>query len=185
MVNCIYNIFYTVGNIKALSYCLLSINYIKFQLLHYSQILVQFPTHWTSFPSSIPSQKMQRSWAFYREKKFRLSLWDYSQQVVIKDAFSVYKEEFIDPDLFALVRPARDSNSNLVTLVWKSNLVCSRKPLPLRSFLQGSLQWWTMLSHCYSSEQKHSSSSHSWGICLFQAFFTFQLTSIGASSVIS
>ena len=39
------------------------------------------------------------------------------KQVVIKDAFSVYKEEFVDPDLFALVRPARDSNSNLVTLV--------------------------------------------------------------------
>ena len=42
---------------------------------------------------------------------------DFSQQVVIKDIFSVYREEVIEPDLLALVRSARVSNCNLVQSV--------------------------------------------------------------------
>ena len=55
---------------KTLPYLFLNINYIKLQLPHCSQTLIQFSTRWTSFPSSILFHVIQRSWALYREKKF-------------------------------------------------------------------------------------------------------------------
>ena len=78
LVNCIYNIFYTVWNIKTLPDFFLSINYIKFKLPHCFQILFQFSTHFTSLPSSIPYQVI-KDIGHFTDRKFWLSLWDFSQ----------------------------------------------------------------------------------------------------------
>ena len=64
-------IFYTLGNTKMLLYSFLNVSYIKLQCPHSTKTWFQFSTHWTSSPSPIPSQVMQRSWAVYSDQKIQ------------------------------------------------------------------------------------------------------------------
>lgn len=79
-----------------------------------------------------------------RRAQIQAKLLYFSQQVVAKRNSTLNQT--------ALLLSAQRGNSipAWLPLSWKSNFpVCTRKPFPLRSSLQGGFQWWNRLSHCY------------------------------------
>ena len=92
-------------------------NYLKFQFSHFSQTLFQVFTHWTSFPSSIPS--IQRPWAFYRQQDIQAKPLRLHSQSSHQGCILCLNRSAHWPDMFTLVSPAKWRRSNLAALVLK------------------------------------------------------------------
>ena len=125
---------------------------------------------------------MQRYWAFYRQKIWAKPL---RLQSVSSHQGYIQCLQGREPDLFALVSEARDSNSNLVILVPKVYILSrEQKVTPSEVLPIRDLAMMEQAESLLLLKPKGQFFSHSLGICLF-GFSTFQLFSIGASSVIS
>ena len=124
-------------------------NYLKFQFSHFSQTLFQVFTHWTSFPSSIPS--IQRPWAFYRQQDIQAKPLRLHSQSSHQGCILCLNRSAHWPDMFTLVSPAKWPRSNLAVLVLNVSLRSGQQKGALCEVLPaGRLLWWNRLSHCYS-----------------------------------
>ena len=131
-------------------------NYLKFQFSHFSQTLFQVFTHWTSFPSSIPS--IQRPWAFYRQQDIQAKPLRLHSQSSHQGCILCLNRSAHWPDMFTLVSPAKWPRSNLAVLVLNISLRSGQqKDAPCEVLRAGRLLWWNRLSHCYSVLTKSQS----------------------------
>ena len=131
-------------------------NYLKFQFSHFSQTLFQVFTHWTSFPSSIPS--IQRPWAFYRQQDIQAKPLRLHSQSSHQGCILCLNRSAHWPDMFTLVSPAKWPRSNLAVLVLNISLRSGQQKGALCEVLPaGRLLWWNRLSHCYSVLTKSQS----------------------------
>ena len=111
-----------------LPYFFLNRNYLKFQFSHFSQTLFQGFTHWTSFPSSIPS--IPRSWAFYRKQEIQAKPLRLHSESSHQGCILCQKEVFTDQTCLLLSIHQSDGHPTWLHWSWKSLLLGGQQEAP-------------------------------------------------------